>query len=57
MYHVLRQLENSELIHVAWCNQLEQAVKLVGALREYFPGEYLLRDLEEKDIELPERSA
>ena len=57
MYRVFRQLENGELIHVASREQLEQAVKLVEALSEGFPGEYVVRDPEENDIELPERPA
>jgi hypothetical protein len=57
VYRVFRQLENGELIHVASREQLEQAVKLVEALSEGFPGEYVVRDPEENDIELPERPA
>ena len=55
MYRVFRQIENGELIHVASRDQLEQVVKLVEALSEGFPGEYVVRDSEENDIELPER--
>jgi hypothetical protein len=49
---VFRQLENSELVHVASRDQLEQAVKLVEALRESFPCEYVVGDSEENDEEL-----
>jgi len=57
VYRVFRQLENGDLIHVASREQLEQAVKLVEAVSEGFPGEYVVRDPEENDIELPERPA
>jgi hypothetical protein len=57
VYRVFRQIENGELVHVASRDQLEQAVKLVEALSESFPGEYVVRDLEGNDIELPERPA
>ena len=52
MYCIFRQLENGELVHVASRDQLEQAVKLVEALREGFPGEYAVRDSEGNDMEL-----
>jgi hypothetical protein len=57
VYRVFRQIENGELIHVASRDQLEQAVKLVEALNEGFPGEYVVRDSEGNNIELPERPA
>jgi hypothetical protein len=57
VYRVFRQIENGELIHVASRDQLEQAVKLVEALSDGFPGEYVVRDSEENDIEPPERPA
>ena len=57
MYRVFRQLENGELVHVAWRDQLEQAVTLVEAFRDGFPGEYLVRDSNENDIQLPEGPA
>ena len=55
MYYVFRRLENNELIHVASRDQLEQAVELVEALREGFPGEYVVRDSEENDIDPPQK--
>jgi hypothetical protein len=57
VYRVFRQLEGGELIHVASRDQLEGAAELVEALRADFPGEYLVRDCEENDIELPEKPA
>jgi hypothetical protein len=57
VYRVFRQIENGELIHVASRDQLEQAVTLVEALSEGFPGEYVVRDSEGNNIELPERPA
>jgi hypothetical protein len=57
MYHVFRQLASGELMHVASRDQLEGAAELVEALRADFPGEYVVRDSDENDIELPERPA
>jgi hypothetical protein len=57
VYRVFRQLENGELVHVASRDQLEQAVTLVEALNDAFPGEYVLRDSEGNDIGLPEGPA
>ena len=54
---MFRQLENGELVHVASRDQLEQAVTLVEALNDAFPGEYVLRDSEGNDIGLPEGPA
>ena len=48
MYRVFRQLENGELVHVAWRDQLEQVVKLVEALSEGFPGEYVVAGFRRK---------
>jgi hypothetical protein len=45
------------LIHVAWRDQLEEAAELVEGLRAEFPGEYVVRNSEDKDIELPGRPA
>jgi hypothetical protein len=60
VYRVFRQLENGELVQVASRDELEQAVKLVEALSEVFPGKYAARDSEGNDLELsevPERPA
>jgi hypothetical protein len=57
VYRVFCQLESGELVHVASRDQLEQAVTLAEALREGFPGEYVMRDSKGNDIELPERPA
>ena len=57
VYRVFRKIENGELVHVASRDQLEQAMKLVEALSESFPGEDVVRDLEGNNIELPERPA
>ena len=57
MYRVFRQLESGQLIHVAWRDQLEEAAELVEGLRAEFPGEYVVRNSEDKDIELPGRPA
>jgi len=44
MYSVFRQLENGELVHVAFRDDLEQAVQLVKTLNSDWPGEYEVRD-------------
>ncbi len=52
MYRVFRQLENGEFVHVAARDELEQAVQLVEALNAHWPGEYVVRDSEGKDVDL-----
>jgi hypothetical protein len=54
MYSVLKQLENGEFLHVAFRDELEQAVQLVEALNADWPGEYAVRDSEGNDIDLSE---
>jgi len=49
---VFRQLENGEFVHVAARDELEQAVQLVEALNAHWPGEYVVRDSEGKDVDL-----
>jgi hypothetical protein len=44
MYSVLTQLENGEFVHVAFRDELEQAVRLAQALNAGWPGEYEVRD-------------
>ena len=54
MYSVFKQLENGELEHVAYRDELEQAVKLVEALYAHWPEEYVVRDSEGNDVDLTE---
>ena len=44
MYSVLKQIENGEFVHVAFRDELEQAVKLAHVLNAEWPGEYEVRD-------------
>ena len=57
MYRVFRQLEDGELVHIAFRYQFEQAAELVATLSATWPGEYVVQNSEENDIELPERAA
>jgi hypothetical protein len=54
VYTVFKQLENGEFVHVAIRDELEQAVQLVEALNAHWPGEYVVRDSEGNDMDLPE---
>ena len=54
MYSVLKQRENGELEHVAFRDELEQAVQLIETLRAHWPGEYVVRDSEGNDVDLAE---
>ena len=54
MYTLFKQLENGEFVHVASRDELEQVVKLVEALHAHWPGEYVVRDSEGNDVDLPE---
>ncbi len=52
MYRVFKRLENGELEHVAFRDELEQAVQLVETLSAQWPGEYAVRDSEGNDVDL-----
>ncbi len=52
MYCVLKRLENGEFLRVAFRDELEQAVQLVEIFNAQWPGEYVVRDSEGKDIDL-----
>jgi hypothetical protein len=54
VYSVFKQLENGELEHVAYRDELEQPVQLVEALNAHWPGEYVVRDSEGNDVDLAE---
>ena len=49
VFKVLRELENGELQEVATHGNLEKAEALVQALKEYWPGVYLIREIENDD--------
>ena len=51
MYKVLRKLENGEFLHVASRDNREEAVQLVAALNTYWPGEYIVRDSDGRNID------
>jgi hypothetical protein len=53
VYRVFRQLENGELVHVALRDRLEQAAELAASLNATWPGEYVVRDSEDTDRDLP----
>jgi hypothetical protein len=48
---VFKQLENGELEHVAYRDELEQALQLVETLCAHWPGEYVVRDSEGNDVD------
>lgn len=48
MYTVFKQLEDGEFVHVAFRDELEQALQLVQGLNEHWPGEYVVRDSRER---------
>lgn len=54
MHSVFKQLENGELEHVAYRDELEQAVQLVETLSARWPGEYVVRDSEGNHVALTE---
>lgn len=52
MYSVFTKPGDGEFLYVACRNELEQAVKLVGELRETWPHEYVVRDSTANDVDL-----
>ena len=54
VYSVFRLLGNGEFLHVASRDELEDAVQLVKAFNAHWPGEYIVRDSEGKDVDLSE---
>jgi hypothetical protein len=51
---VLRKIENDEFLHIACRDELERAVQLARELNALWPGEYLVRDSEDKEVDLAE---
>lgn len=54
VYTVLRKLENGECLHVASRDNREEVLQLVADLNTYWPGEYIVRDAQGRDIDLTE---
>jgi len=53
MYTVLKQLENGEFVHVAFRDELEEAVQLAQSLIVQWPGEYEVRDSHSAVVRFP----
>jgi hypothetical protein len=54
VYSVFRQLGNGEFLLVASREKLKEAIQLVEAFNSHWPGEYVVRDSEGKDIDISE---
>lgn len=52
VFRVFRKIENDEFMQVATRSDLERAVLLARGLNALWPGEYVVRDSEEKDVEV-----
>ena len=52
MYSVFTKNSDGEFILIAFCDDLEEAVKLVKTLGAEWPREYVVRDSKGKDVEL-----
>ena len=46
MYRIYKRLENGELQHVAFRDEMEEAVQLAEKLNYHWPAEYVVRDAE-----------
>ena len=46
MYSIFKRLENGELQHVAFRDEMEEAVQLAERLNSQWPAEYVVRDAE-----------
>lgn len=52
MYSVFTKLGDGEFIFVAFCDNLEEALKLVKSLSAEWPREYVVRDSEGNEVDL-----
>lgn len=52
VYTVFKLEANGEYIEVGSCGQREEALQLVKAFSEHWPGEYLVRDSEGNELPL-----
>ena len=52
MYSVFTKNSDGDFLFIAFCDDLDEAVKLVKALDAEWPREYVVRDSEGKDVEL-----
>ena len=46
MYRIFKRLENGELQHVAFREEMKEAVQLAEQLNSHWPAEYVVRDSE-----------
>jgi hypothetical protein len=46
MYSIFKRLENGELQHVAFREEMEEAVRLAEKLKSHWPAEYVVKDSE-----------
>jgi hypothetical protein len=54
MYELFRRLEKGEFMRVSSFDVLEQAVRVAEGLNDLWPGEYLVRDSNGKDVGDPD---
>jgi hypothetical protein len=57
MYKVFTKLGDGEMLFIASREGLKQAVQLAQELNASWPNEYVVRDLEGKDVDLTDRPA
>jgi len=50
-FKVFRELDNGDLVHVATHNDVEEAEALVQALKEHWPGVYMIREVQNDESE------
>lgn len=50
-FKVQRELDNGELLDVATHGDMEKAEALVRALKEHWPGAYLIKEIEKEESE------
>jgi hypothetical protein len=50
-FKVFRELDNGELLDVATHRDMEKAEALVQALKEHWPGVYLIKEIENDESE------
>ena len=53
MYTAFKQLDNGDFLEITVVDQLVQAARLIEALKVHWPGNYVVRDSEGNDMELP----
>ena len=54
LYHLFRKLQDGEYLHIGSREALEDTQKLLEAFNSEWPGDYIIKDAEGNELNLPE---